>query len=158
MRIFASITIQSRAVYAALFCCIVLLVHSVGAYALEKKPLTIVTSTGRHLITVEVASNAQEQAFGLMFRRSLAPDAGMIFLFPNDKEITMWMKNTFIPLDMIFVTHDGIVSRIEENTEPMSERVISSGSPARVVIEMTGGSAARLGIKPGDKIEYPDLK
>lgn len=153
-----SITTLSRAVHTALLSCVILLAYSVGAYALEKKPLTIMTTTGHRLITVEVASNAQEQAFGLMFRRSLAADAGMIFLFPDDQEITMWMKNTYIPLDMFFVTHDGTISRIEENTEPLSERVISSGAPARAVIEMKGGSAAQLGIKPGDKIEYPDLK
>lgn len=93
-----------------------------------------------------------------MFRTSLGADEGMIFLYPQDIEITMWMKNTYIPLDMIFVKHDGTVLRVEENTEPFSERVISSGGNARAVIEMKGGSAVALGIKAGDKIEYEAFK
>jgi uncharacterized protein len=148
----------SRAVHAALLSCFIVLITSAGVHALEKKPLAIITASGSHKVTVEVTSSKEEQTTGLMFRRSIGPDDGMIFLYPQDQEITMWMKNTYIPLDMIFVKSDGTVLRIEENTEPLSERIISSEGNARAVIEMKGGSAARFGIKPGDKIDYPAFK
>ena len=95
---------------------------------------------------------------GLMFRRSLGAGEGMIFIYPHDQDITMWMKNTYISLDMIFVRHDSTVLRIERNTEPLSERVIASGGNARAVIEMIAGSAERLGVKAGDKIDFPGFK
>ncbi|WP_170936942.1 MULTISPECIES: DUF192 domain-containing protein [Rhodomicrobium] len=133
-----------------------------GAYAhadnLEKRPLTLITSSGRHPITVEVADNDQERSKGLMFRRSMGDDEGMIFLYPQDEEITMWMKNTYIPLDMVFVEADGTVHRIEERTEPFSESIIRSGGKVRAVIELNGGSAKRLGLKSGDKVDYPAFR
>lgn len=144
---------------AALLSCAITLATPAGSIALDKQPLAIVTASGRHQVIVEVARTKQEQATGLMFRRSIGPDEGMIFLYPQDLEITMWMRNTYIPLDMIFVKRDGSVLRVEENTEPLSERVISSESDtARAVIELKGGSAARLGIRAGDKVEYPAFK
>lgn len=142
----------------ALLFAVLTFANATGSFALEKKPLTIVTATGQHKITVEVAKNRQEQATGLMFRTEIGQDEGMLFLYPRDMEITMWMKNTYIPLDMIFVKSNGRVLRVEENTVPFSERIIASGGDARAVIEMKGGSAARLGIKPGDKIEYETFK
>ena len=107
---------------------------------------------------VEVARTEQERATGLMFRRSLPDDQGMIFLYPQNGPIAMWMKNTYIPLDMFFVRSDGVIHRIEQNTEPFSESTISSQGDVRAVIEMIGGSAQRLGIKPGDRIEFAGLK
>jgi uncharacterized protein len=148
----------SRAVHAALLCLVTALVTATGALALEKKPLTIISATGRHDITVEVAASREEQMTGLMFRRSLGPSEGMIFIYPQDQEITMWMKNTYISLDMIFLKRDGTVLRVERNTEPLSERVISSGDIAGAVVEMIAGSAERLAVKRGDKIEFAGLK
>lgn len=125
------------------------------AEALEKQPLSFITSSGKHTITVEVADDEQERNTGLMFRSSLGKDEGMIFLYKEEEPVTMWMKNTYIPLDMMFVRKNGIIHRIEKNTEPFSENVISSGGEVLAVIEMIAGSAARLGLKPGDKVDFP---
>jgi uncharacterized membrane protein (UPF0127 family) len=133
-------------------------VTSTSLFALERKPLTINSATGPHTITVEVAKTREEQMTGLMFRRSIGADEGMIFIYPQDQEISMWMKNTYIPLDMIFIRHEGTVLHVERDTEPLSERIISSGDQARAVVEMAAGSAQRLGIEPGDRIDFPDLK
>jgi uncharacterized protein len=125
------------------------------ARALDKQPLTFITSAGEHKITVEVADEETERNTGLMFRKSIGDDEGMIFLYDHEEDISMWMKNTYIPLDMIFVRSNGMISRIETGTEPFSENVISSGGKVLAVIEMKAGSAKRLGIKPGDKVSYP---
>lgn len=154
----ASVQQIGRAVAAALFCIGVGLWADAHADALQKRPLTFVTGAGNHSITVEVAENDQQRSTGLMFRQSLGDNEGMIFLYPRDEEITMWMKNTYISLDMIFVQGDGAVARIEEATEPFSERLISSGAKVRAVIEMKAGSAKRLGLKSGDKVDYPAFK
>jgi len=109
-------------------------VDSAMARALEKEPLTFVTASGKKQITVEVADTDQARAMGLMFRRELGADEGMIFLYPEDGPISMWMKNTYLALDMIFVRADGTIHRIEEHTEPFSERTISSQGTVRAVI------------------------
>lgn len=143
-----------RAALVALLFAVLQIMIAAPGQALEKKPLSIITASGQHNVTVEVALTREEQAAGLMYRTELGDDEGMLFFYPQEFEITMWMKNTYIPLDMIFVKRDGTVLRVEENTEPFSERVISSHGKARAVIELKGGSAARLGIRPGDKIKY----
>jgi uncharacterized membrane protein (UPF0127 family) len=126
--------------------------------ALEKQPLTFITSAGSHPITVEVADSEEERSTGLMFRRSIGEKEGMLFIYDREHEITMWMKNTYISLDMIFVRRDGVISHIETNTEPFSESIIDSEGPALAVIEMGGGSARRLGLKPGDRVQHPAFK
>ncbi len=126
-----------------------------AASALDKQSLTFLTQTGAHKINVEVADNDSERSTGLMFRSSIGADEGMLFLYDREQDISMWMKNTYIPLDMIFVRRDGLISHIETNTEPFSERIIPSEGPALAVIEMAGGSANRLGLKPGDKVRHP---
>ena len=121
---------------------------------LEQVPL-IVTSNGRgHRFTVEVASTAEQQAMGLMFRNNLAPDRGMIFPFDPPKVASFWMRNTLIPLDMIFVRTDGSIANIAANTVPYSEEPVASDGPVAAVLEIPGGRAAELGIKPGDKVEW----
>jgi len=105
--------------------------------------------------SVEVARTPQQKGLGLMFRRELPALRGMLFPYDKDQEITMWMKNTFIPLDMVFIKSNGEVIRIEEMTEPFSERVISSGGPAKGVLEVAGGEARRLGIARGDTVRHP---
>ncbi len=118
------------------------------------EPLTIITSAGPKKLMVEVARTTEQQMMGLMFRKSLADDRGM--LFPHEfRETSMWMRNTFISLDMVFILPGGTVHRIEAMSQPMSERVISSGGPVTAVLEIAGGNAARLGLKPGDKIKHP---
>jgi uncharacterized membrane protein (UPF0127 family) len=129
-----------------------------GASALEKQPLTFITGSGSHQITVEVADSEEERATGLMFRRTIGEKEGMLFIYDREQEITMWMKNTYISLDMIFVKRDGVISHIETNTEPFSQAIIDSEGPALAVIEMGSGSARRLGLKPGDRVQHPAFK
>ena len=97
----------------------------------------------------------EQRATGLMHRRELPEGRGMLFDFGRDQEIAMWMKNTYISLDMIFITRDGRIHRIAENTEPLSERIIPSGGPVRGVLEVIGGTARKFGIAPGDRVAHP---
>ena len=120
-----------------------------------KSELTIETAKGPHKFAVEVATTPEQMEQGLMFRQSLAPDAGMIFDFKSPQPAMMWMKNTLIPLDMLFVDAQGRIVNIHERAVPGSLETIGSGAPVRAVIELNGGSAARLGIKPGDRVVYP---
>ena len=123
---------------------------------LEQVPLTVTTTSGQtHRFTVEVARSEAEQAQGLMNRQTLAPDRGMIFPYDTPREASFWMKNTLIPLDMIFVRGDGTVARIEANTAPLSLDSVVSGEPVAAVLELAGGRSAKLGITPGAKVEWP---
>ena len=130
------------------------LLWSAAVLAQTFEPLTIAGASGRHAFQVEVARNDAERAQGLMYRRSLAPDRGMLFDFARVQPISMWMQNTYIPLDMIFIRADGSIARIAENAEPLSTRTIPSGEPVLAVLEVIGGTAARLGVKPGDRVEH----
>jgi uncharacterized membrane protein (UPF0127 family) len=121
--------------------------------------LEIVTKSGQHRVfTVEVVSSGEERERGLMYRQSLAPDAGMLFDFQRDEPVAMWMKNTFIPLDMLFITADGTVVRVATDTVPQSLETIPSGQPVRAVLEIKGGEAARQGIAAGDHVLHPVFK
>jgi uncharacterized membrane protein (UPF0127 family) len=134
------------------------LLWSASLHAQSFEPLTIVGASGRHAFQVEVARNDADRAQGLMYRRNLAADRGMLFDFGRVQPISMWMQNTYLSLDMIFIRPNGTVARIAENAEPLSTRTISSGEPVLAVLEVLGGTAARLGIKPGDRIEHPLFK
>ncbi len=124
-----------------------------GGQAFASAPLEIVTAEGRHAFTVEIAATDAQRAQGLMFRRFLAPDAGMLFLYPSPRVISMWMKNTLIPLDMLFLDAGGRVLTIHQRAVPGSERTVSSRVPAAAVLEVPGGTVERLGIRPGDRVE-----
>lgn len=114
-----------------------------------------IDSAGRqHRFTVEVARTAEEQATGLMNRQSLAPDRGMIFPFDQPRVASFWMKNTLIPLDLIFVRVDGSIANIEANTVPLSLDPVLSIEPVAAVLEIAGGRAEELGIRPGDKVKW----
>ena len=117
--------------------------------------LTIVSATGRHEFTIEVAETPEQMEQGLMFRRTLAPNAGMLFDYKQPTVATMWMRNTLIPLDMLFADAQGRIVNIHERAVPQSDDVIAAAAPVRAVIELNGGTAARLGIKPGDEILHP---
>lgn len=117
--------------------------------------LEIDGASGKHSFTVEVARDDAQRAKGLMFRQSMAPDHGMLFDFGRDQPVSMWMKNTYIALDMLFLKADGTIHRIAERTEPMSERTISSGGPVRGVLEINAGVSEKLGLRPGDRIIHP---
>ena len=123
---------------------------------LDQVPLTVTTTSGKaHRFTVEVARTPAEQAQGLMNRETLAPDRGMIFPYDVPTAASFWMKNTLIPLDMIFVRSDGTVARIEANTAPLSLDPVAAGEPVGAVLELAGGRAAELGITAGAKVEWP---
>jgi hypothetical protein len=117
--------------------------------------LTIVSASGPHKFTVEIATTPGQMEQGLMFRRSLAPDAGMLFDYRQPATAMMWMKNTLIPLDMLFVDERGMIINIHERAVPGSLETIPSGGPIRAVIELNGGTAARLGIARGDRVVFP---
>jgi uncharacterized membrane protein (UPF0127 family) len=120
--------------------------------------LEIVTSTGRHAFQVEIADNEATREHGLMDRRYMAPDHGMLFEFDRDEPVSFWMKNTYIPLDMIFIAPSGVVTHIAANAEPLSERVVPSGGPSIAVLELDGGTAASIGLRVGDKVRHPFFK
>ena len=125
------------------------------ANAAELQTLEIASKTGVHVFQVELAVTPEEKERGLMFRRELPEGKGMLFDFQFDQNVAFWMKNTYIPLDMLFIRADGRILRIAENTEPMSERNIPSGGPVRAVLEVIGGTAKKLGIAPGDRVTHP---
>ena len=118
------------------------------------EPLRIVTAGGARDFNVEVMRDDQQRARGLMYRRSLPANQGMLFDFKVEQPVMMWMKNTYISLDMIFIARNGAIVSIAENTEPLSERTIPSGGPAWAVLEVNGGIAAKLGIRKGDRVEH----
>jgi uncharacterized membrane protein (UPF0127 family) len=127
-----------------------------SAYGFQRSELVIVSGSRRHEFTVELAVTPQQLGQGLMYRRSMASDAGMLFDFSRrGGRASMWMKNTYIPLDMLFIRADGEIESIAERTVPHSLETISSKGPVRGVLELNGGTAARLGIEPGDIVEHP---
>lgn len=128
-----------------------------GLVRFKSAPLAIETAAGERRFTVELALGDRQQAQGLMYRRRLAPDAGMLFVYRRPQPVAMWMKNTLIPLDMVFIAADGRIVRIAQRTVPLSLETISSGAPVRAVLELNAGTAARLGIKPGDRVRSAAL-
>lgn len=123
------------------------------ADGLEK--LEVVTGTGAHAFRVEVASDDASRERGLMNRRFLPADHGMLFEFQETAPVSFWMKNTYIPLDMIFISRAGVVTNVVANAEPLSERIIPSGPPCAAVLELNGGVAASIGVKVGDAVRHP---
>lgn len=129
-----------------------------GARAASVQPLEIVTKNGVHVFSVEMATTEEERQTGLMYRKELPDGKGMLFDFSPEQQISMWMKNTYIPLDMIFIRADGRILRIAENTEPHSTKIISSGGLAKGVLEVIAGTAQKYGIAPGDRVAHPLFK
>lgn len=125
--------------------------------ALPVETITIDTHHGPQRFSVEIAADARSQERGLMYRREMDPNAGMIFVLDRPQFITFWMKNTYIPLDMLFVRPDGTISTIEPNAVPMSEDPIPSAEPVSAVIEINGGRAHDLDIRPGDRVHAPEF-
>ena len=123
--------------------------------AAELQPLEIASKSGVHVFAVEMASTPEEQAKGLMFRRQLPEGQGMLFDFHREQPTSFWMKNTYVPLDMIFIRADGRILRIAENTVPLSEALVPSGGPVLAVLEVVAGTAKKLGIAPGDRVAHP---
>lgn len=121
---------------------------------LPTEPLAILTRDGRrHEFTVEMATRHEQQVVGLMFRREVRPDEGMLFDWGlPERESAMWMRNTLVPLDMVFIQGDGRVRRIAERTVPLSLATVESGGPVRATLELAGGTAERLGLRAGDRV------
>jgi uncharacterized membrane protein (UPF0127 family) len=129
-----------------------------AANALEQQTLEIISKTGVHVFSIEMAVSDAERARGLMFRREVPVGQGMLFDFQPDQPVSMWMENTYVSLDMIFIRGDGTIARIAENTEPLSRRTISSGGPVRAVLEVVAGTTRKLGIAAGDRVAHPLFK
>jgi uncharacterized membrane protein (UPF0127 family) len=158
-------TIRQRAAHCAalIFCGFLataasLVVPAIGVQTVYAKmaleTVWLSTSKGELAIEVEIAATVEESSVGLMFRTELAETKGMLFPSPAPREVGMWMRNTYIPLDMVFIRADGIVHRIEAMTEPLSETVIESRGSVLAVLELKGGAAAKFGLKPGDKVRH----
>ena len=126
-----------------------------SALADPLETLTISTRTGDHAFSVEIAATPATRERGLMDRRFLPMDRGMLFEFERDGSVAFWMKNTYIPLDMVFIARNGAVTRIVDRAEPFSETPIPSGGPCAAVLELNGGVAAQIGLKSGDKVRHP---
>lgn len=145
----------ARGWLAAILVVVGFAVASGSVHAASFQPLEIVTKSGVQVFSVEMATTDEEKQTGLMYRKELADGKGMLFDFNPEQEVSMWMKNTYVPLDMIFIRADGRILRIAENTEPLSTRIISSGGPARAVLEVVAGTAQKYGIRPGDRVGHP---
>ncbi len=144
-----------RLVLAAMLLCGQLV--AAGAVAGPVDEITIVTAQARHQFHVELAATTEARRTGLMHRRSLARDAGMLFIFPNSSRHTFWMKNTLIPLDMLFIAGDGHIVYVHHNAQPHSLTPIGPEEDATAVLEINGGLSRRLGITIGDRILHPSL-
>jgi uncharacterized membrane protein (UPF0127 family) len=122
-----------------------------------REELTVTTKAGPHAFEVEIADDDRERALGLMFRRSMGEDEGMLFDFGGEEPASFWMRNTYIPLDMLFIKADGTIESIAERTTPLSDKSVPSRGPVRYVLELNGGVSDTLGIAPGDKISGPAM-
>ncbi|MCK1637338.1 DUF192 domain-containing protein [Bradyrhizobium sp. 157] len=140
---------------AAMFAVVLILCANPAARAASVQPLEIATKSGVRVFLVEMATTEEEKTQGLMYRKELPDGKGMLFDFSPEQQISMWMKNTYVPLDMIFIRADGRILRIAENTEPLSTKIVSSGGPARAVLEVIAGTAQKYGIQPGDRVAHP---
>ncbi|WP_106752318.1 DUF192 domain-containing protein [Pannonibacter carbonis] len=130
---------------------------TVSAAGLPVETVAIATATGPVSFVAEVVSTEAQRAIGLMNRKELAADAGMLFVFEREGERHFWMQNTYVALDMIFIAADGKIVSIAPDTTPLSQKIISSGAPALYVLEVVAGTSARLGIEPGQSVTAPSI-
>jgi uncharacterized membrane protein (UPF0127 family) len=126
-----------------------------SARSAEQQTLEIASKAGVHVFSVDLAVTDAERERGLMFRRSLPESYGMLFDFKQDQPVNMWMHNTYVSLDMIFIEADGRIHRIAENTPTLSDKIIPSEGPVRAVLEVAAGTARRYGIQAGDRVASP---
>jgi uncharacterized protein len=126
-----------------------------ASVAFEETPLVIDAGGDRFEFQVELAVSSEQRSQGLMFREDLAEDRGMLFDFGRPQQASMWMRNTYVPLDMLFIDGDGRITQITTDTQPLSDAVIASREPVRAVLELRAGVTARLGIEPGDRVIHP---
>jgi uncharacterized protein len=145
----------SRFAAALVVALCVMLAGEASAPAAGQSTLEIVSKSGVHAFTVELAANDAERQRGLMFRKELPEGRGMLFDFEEERPVAFWMHNTYISLDMIFIRADGHILSIAENTEPLSDRLVPSGGSVRAVLEVIAGTAHKFGIAPGDSVVSP---
>jgi uncharacterized protein len=150
MHLFQGLTPAAR--HAAL--ALALVIASPLAIQAAENELTLHTAEGDYRFNVEVVDTPESRAQGLMFRTELADDAGMLFDFKEEREVSFWMQNTLIPLDMIFVGTDGVVDTIHVNARPQDPTSIPSNVPVQFVLEIPGGRSVEIGLKPGDKMDH----
>lgn len=137
------------------FCCLLCLLFCVACQALEREPVVVVNAAGmRHVFASEIANTDEQRRVGLMFRRSMDSRHAMLFDFMEVAKVTMWMVNTFIPLDMLFIDGSGRIVHIAHRTQPLSRELIRSEVPARAVLEINAGLAETLNIAPGDRVDH----
>ncbi len=139
-----------RSLIAAVAALLLLVVSALA----DDTQLTITSATGEHRFTVEVVDTNETRAQGLMFRKELAPDAGMLFDFKESRQVAFWMENTLIPLDMLFIRADGTIANIHVNAIPLDRTSIPSYGPVKFVLEIPGGRSVELGIVAGDKVVH----
>jgi uncharacterized membrane protein (UPF0127 family) len=149
-----SATIGLRTLPAFWLALLVVAALAAPGAASDLERLQIVTASGTHEFQVEIANDDASRERGLMYRRYMPADRGMLFEFEHEAPVSFWMKNTYIPLDLIFISRGGVVKNFVANAEPLSERVIPSGPPCAAVLELNGGAAAAIGLKVGDKVTY----
>ncbi len=125
------------------------------AAALPRSELLVETASSQFRFEVEIADDATERAEGLMYRETMADNAGMLFLYPEPQQVQFWMKNTPMSLDIVFVRADGTIARIAERTTPFSEDMIPSGEKVRAVLEVKAGMMHQLGVRVGDRLRNP---
>jgi uncharacterized protein len=151
-------TLSCAAHAAVLFIALLFAYSPAWSAEVERQALAIVTDGGERNFMVEIADDNRARALGLMFRRSMPDDEGMLFDFFQEEPASFWMRNTYISLDMLFIKADGTIESIAKRTTPLSERSVQSKSPVRYVLEINGGLSDTLGIKPGDKASGPALE
>jgi uncharacterized protein len=117
--------------------------------------VVIDTPAGARMLSVEIADTPALRERGLMFRHRLPDDRGMLFLYETSHRVGMWMKNTYIPLDMVFLRADGTVAEVKTGTVPQSLDVIESAEPVKAVLELSSGGARKLGLEPGTVVRHP---
>ena len=144
-----------RHILASLLLCFLAYAALAEAPFLRSETVTVETSTGVTEFTAEIADTDALRAQGLMFRRSLAPDRAMLFDFGQPRLVSMWMKNTYIALDMVFIRADGTVAGVARDTKPHSLDVLGLDEPVLGVLEVAAGTAQRIGLQPGDRVRHP---
>jgi uncharacterized membrane protein (UPF0127 family) len=145
-----------QAIWLALAVAMITLLVACGG--IDEHRLVLHTAKGDSWFGVEIADSPAERSLGLMYRQSLAADAGMLFDYQSEQLVSFWMDNTEIPLDMVFIGADGVVKAIHENAKPKDRTSIPSGVPVRFVLEIPGGRSAEIGLKPGDRMEHPRVE
>ena len=149
---------MSFARVAAILAALLFVWPAVAQDAGVREELVVTTQAGPQKFQVEIADDPRERSRGLMFRRQMAKEHGMLFDFGTEEPASFWMENTYIPLDMIFIEADGTIESIAERTTPLSRRSVTSKGPVRYVLEINGGLSDELGIRPGDQVSGPALE